>query len=70
IALIPVFVLWFGLGFAVKMAMVMVMTVFAIVINTWNGVQNVPRATIEVGMAFNASQARILRQIVVPSVIP
>ncbi|GAA4075267.1 ABC transporter permease [Actinomadura miaoliensis] len=70
IALIPVFVLWFGLGFAVKTVMVMVMTVFAIIINTWNGVQNVPRTTIEVGTAFNASQARILRQIVIPSVIP
>ncbi|MBC6460507.1 ABC transporter permease [Actinomadura sp. HBU206391] len=70
IALIPVFVLWFGLGFAVKTAMVMTMTVFAIAINTWNGVQNVPRTTIEVGTAFCASQARILRQIVIPSVIP
>ncbi|MFD0852270.1 ABC transporter permease, partial [Actinomadura adrarensis] len=70
IALIPVFVLWFGLGFTVKVAMVMTMTVFAITINTWNGVQNVPRSIIEVGTAFNASQARILRQIVIPSVIP
>ena len=70
IALIPVFVLWFGLGFAVKTAMVMTMTVFAIAINTWNGVQNVPRTIIEVGTAFCASQPRILRQIVVPSVIP
>jgi NitT/TauT family transport system permease protein len=70
IALIPVFMLWFGLGFAVKAAMVMTMTVFAIAINTWNGVQNVPRTTIEVGTAFSASQSRILRQIVIPSVIP
>jgi NitT/TauT family transport system permease protein len=70
IALIPVFVLWFGLGFAVKAAMVMTMTVFAIAINTWNGVQNVPRSIIEVGTAFCASQPRILRQIVIPSVIP
>ncbi|MFG1708188.1 ABC transporter permease [Nonomuraea sp. M3C6] len=70
IALTPVFMLWFGLGFAVKAAMVMTMTVFAISINTWNGVQNVPRSIIEVGTAFCASQPRILRQIVIPSVIP
>ena len=48
----------------------MVLTVFAIAINTWNGVQNVPRTLIEVGTAFCASQPRILRQIVLPSVIP
>ena len=70
IALTPVFILWFGLGFLVKAAMVMTMTVFAIAINTWNGVQNVPRSLIEVGTAFCAGQPRILRAIVLPSVIP
>ncbi|MFF4123069.1 ABC transporter permease [Microbispora rosea] len=70
IALTPVFMLWFGLGFAVKAAMVMTMTVFAIAINTWNGVQHVPRTLIEVGTVFCASQSRILSQIVIPSVIP
>lgn len=70
IALVPVFMLWFGLGFVVKAVMVAVMTVFAIIINTWNGVQNVPRSLIEVGTAFNASPTRILTQIVLPSVIP
>jgi len=67
---VPVFMLWFGLGFVVKAVMVAVMTVFAIIINTWNGVQNVPRSLIEVGTAFNASPTRILTQIVLPSVIP
>lgn len=70
IALTPIFILWFGLGFLVKAAMVMTMTVFAIAINTWNGVQNVPRSLIEVGSAFCAGQPRILRAIVLPSVIP
>lgn len=70
IALTPIFILWFGLGFLVKAAMVMTMTVFAIAINTWNGVQNVPRSLIEVGAAFCAGQPRILRAIVLPSVIP
>lgn len=70
IALIPVFVLWFGLGFVVKAAMVMTMTVFAITINTWNGVQAIPRTLTEVGTAFCASQPMILRKIVLPAVIP
>lgn len=70
IALVPVFMLWFGLGFLVKTVMVATMTVFAIIINTWNGVQNIPRGLIEVGTAFNTSPARILTQIVLPSVVP
>jgi NitT/TauT family transport system permease protein len=34
-----VFILWFGLGFSIKVMMVLTMTVFAITINTWDGVQ-------------------------------
>lgn len=70
IALIPIFMLWFGLGFEVKVMMVLVMTVFAIIINTWDGVHNVPRSLIEVATAFNASSGRTLWQIILPSVIP
>lgn len=70
IALTPVFVLWFGLEDTVKTAIVMTMTVFAIVINTWHGVQAIPRTLTEVGTAFCASQRLILRSIVLPSVIP
>ncbi|MGP4020617.1 ABC transporter permease [Saccharopolyspora sp. 5N708] len=70
IALTPVFVLWFGLEDTVKTAIVMTMTVFAVIINTWNGVQAIPRTLTEVGTAFCAPQRMILRSIVLPSVIP
>jgi NitT/TauT family transport system permease protein len=46
------------------------MAVFPIIINTWAGVQAVPRALIEVGTAFVASPAAIMRKIIVPATIP
>jgi len=70
IALIPLFVLWFGLGFTVKVAVVAIMTVFPILISTWTGVQNASRQLIELGRAFCADERMIVTKIIVPATIP
>ncbi len=70
VALVPLLVLWFGLGFTVKAAVIFLMAVFPIVINTWLGVRTVPKALIEVGTAFVAPSATILRRIILPATVP
>ncbi len=70
VALVPLFVLWFGLGFVAKAVIIFSMAVFPIIISTWAGVQAVPRSLIEVGVAFVASPAAIMRKIIVPATIP
>jgi ABC-type nitrate/sulfonate/bicarbonate transport system permease component len=70
VALVPLLVLWLGLGFAVKAAVVFLMSVFPICINTWLGVTAVPRSLIEVGKSFVAPNAVILRRIVLPATLP
>src|SRR6202158_2546015 len=70
VALVPLLVLWVGLGFAVKAAVVFLMSVFPICINTWLGVKAVPRTLIEVGKSFVASDLVILRRIILPATLP
>lgn len=70
VALVPLLVLWLGLGFAVKAAVIFLMCVFPIAINTWLGVKVVPKTLIEVGHAFVASNSVILRRIVLPATLP
>lgn len=70
VALVPLLILWLGLGFKVKVAIVLLMSVFPIVTNTWVGVATVPRSLIEVGQSFVASDATILRRIVLPATAP
>lgn len=70
VALIPLFVLWLGLGFAVKMVIVLVLAIFPIIINTWAGVKAVPRTLIEVGISFIASDTAIMRKIIIPATLP
>ena len=70
VALVPLLILWFGLGFAVKAAVIFLMSVFPIVINTWLGVKSVPKTLIDVGKSLVASNAVILRRIVLPATLP
>ena len=70
VALVPLLILWMGLGFTVKMAIIFLMAVFPITINAWLGVRAVPKTLIEVGLSFVASPATILRRIVLPATLP
>jgi ABC-type nitrate/sulfonate/bicarbonate transport system permease component len=70
VALVPLLMLWLGLGFKVKAAVVMLMSVFPIIINTWLGVTAVPKSLIDVGKSFVASNQVILRRIVLPATLP
>jgi ABC-type nitrate/sulfonate/bicarbonate transport system permease component len=70
VALVPLLVLWLGLGFAVKVAIIFLMSVFPICINTWLGVAAVPKTLIEVGKSFVAPNSVILRRIILPATLP
>ena len=70
VALVPLLILWLGLGFAVKVAVIFLMALFPICINTWLGVTAVPKTLIEVGKSFVASDTVILRRIILPATLP
>lgn len=70
VALVPLLVLWFGLGVTVKVAVVFLMSVFPITINTWAGVASVPKSLVEVGRSFVAPDHVIMRRIIFPATLP
>ena len=70
VALVPLLILWLGLGFAVKVAVIFLMSLFPICINTWLGVTAVPKTLIEVGKSFVAPDIVILRRIILPATLP
>lgn len=70
VALVPLYIMWFGLGFAVKVAIIATLTFFPICINSWLGVKMVPRTLIEVGLSFVGSRRDILYKIVLPASTP
>jgi ABC-type nitrate/sulfonate/bicarbonate transport system permease component len=66
LALIPVLILWLGVSFQLRLAVVIVSGLFPIVLNSYIGGKEVDRNQIEVGLAFAANRYRVLRTIIVP----
>jgi len=70
VAIIPLVILWFGLGSTAKIFIVTVSAVFPILINTTAGVRNVPAQLIDVGTAFAANERQIFTKVIVPAALP
>ena len=70
IAIIPLVILWFGLGDSAKLFIVTILAVFPVLINTASGVRNIPRSLIDVGTAFAANERQVFLKIIIPAVIP
>lgn len=70
VAIIPLVILWMGLGDAAKLFIVTLLAVFPILINTASGVRNVPRTLIDVGNSFAASEHQIFSKVILPASLP
>jgi ABC-type nitrate/sulfonate/bicarbonate transport system permease component len=70
IALLPLFIIWFGIGEGSKVATILFGTFFPTVIATYSGVDNVDRNLIRMGQSFNLSWSSIVRKIILPGALP
>ena len=69
IALLPLFVIWFGIGEGSKIATILFGTFFPTVIATYGGVDNVDRTLIRMGQSFGLSWSSIVRKIILPGAL-
>lgn len=70
IAFVPFIVIWFGLFFPARTALVFLMCVFDILVTVSAGAQNVERALIDVGRAFGAGRWLLFRKVLLPASLP
>ncbi|AIB14423.1 hypothetical protein ABAZ39_21175 (plasmid) [Azospirillum argentinense] len=70
VALIPILMLWVGIGFLAKITIIILFAVFPVIINTVTGVKNVDRHYLDIGKAFMASRFMVYRQIIAPYALP
>ena len=70
IALVPLFIIWFGIGEGSKIVTLAFGVFFPTVINTLAGVDGVPRGLVRMGQSFGLSWWSILRKIVLPAALP
>ena len=70
IALLPLFVVWFGIGEGSKVATILFGTFFPTVIATYGGIDNVDRNLIRMGQSFGLNWLSIVRKIIMPGAMP
>jgi NitT/TauT family transport system permease protein/taurine transport system permease protein len=66
----PLFMVWFGIGVASKIAYAIVSGFFPIAINTMNGVAAIDRQYLLLGRAIGCSRRQIIFRIVLPMAMP
>jgi NitT/TauT family transport system permease protein len=70
IALLPLVVIWFGIGIASKVAIVFLGAIFPILVNTITGVRTIEADFVKVARSFGASDRQMFATVVLPSAVP
>lgn len=69
IALLPLLILWLGIGEGSKVATIALSVFFPTVISTFSGVDSVPRNLIRMAQSFNVPLWRIIAQVLLPGAL-
>jgi ABC-type nitrate/sulfonate/bicarbonate transport system permease component len=70
IALLPLFILWFGIGEPSKVAVIALGVFFPTAISAYSAVDGVPRSLIRMAQSFGVPAAQIVRKVIVPAAMP
>jgi|SRR5665213_167337 len=70
LAWVPLIVLWFGIGNAATVLVVVYAATFPLLYNVWSGVRSVNPLWIRAGTVMNASGSRMFRHIIWPAALP
>lgn len=70
LAMIPLVILWFGIGEEAKVFLIAFGSVFPIYINTFHGIRTVDRGLIEMGRVYRLSRWELFSRIVLPGALP
>jgi NitT/TauT family transport system permease protein len=70
VALIPILLLWFGLGIPSRIAIVFLSGLFPVLMNTFSGVRTVSTTLVEVGRAYGARERELFSKIILPAALP
>ncbi len=70
IAILPLLILWLGIGEASKIAVIGLGVFFPLAINVYTGVKNVDPLLIRVALSLGSSRLGLIRKVVWPAILP
>jgi ABC-type nitrate/sulfonate/bicarbonate transport system permease component len=69
-ALIPLFILWFGIGRSPQIALIALGTSVVLGVTTLEAIRNVPNIYVRAALTLGASRQKIYTSVIVPYIIP
>jgi len=70
IAILPLLILWLGIGEPPKVAVIALGVFFPMVINVYTGVKNVDPLLIKAALSLGSNRWRIIRKVILPAILP
>ncbi len=70
LAMIPLVILWFGIGEEAKLFLTSLGVLFPVYLNTFHGVRNVDRDLLEMGRIYGMSGFTLFRKVILPGALP
>ena len=70
IALLPLLILWLGLGEPSKIAVIALGVFFPMAINTYTGVRQADALLVRAAVSFGARRFSVIRKVILPSALP
>jgi ABC-type nitrate/sulfonate/bicarbonate transport system permease component len=70
VALVPLVIIWLGLGYEAKVFLTWIVSFFSIVITTQAGVANIPAAYLDTARAFACGRMATLQKVILPAALP
>ncbi|MBI3634931.1 MAG: ABC transporter permease [Candidatus Rokubacteria bacterium] len=70
IALLPLLILWLGLGEPSKIAVIALGVFFPMAINTYTGVRQADPLLVRAAVSFGARRSGVIRKVILPSALP
>jgi len=70
LALVPLFILWFGIGETPKVALVALGTMFPIYLNTYAGIRGIDNKLVEAATTLSLSRPELIFHVILPGALP
>ncbi len=70
LALIPLVILWFGIGEEGKVFLVALAVFFPVYLNTFHGLRSVDKDLIEMGRIYGLGRVALFREVILPGALP
>ncbi|MBI6674131.1 ABC transporter permease subunit [Pseudomonas syringae] len=70
LALVPLFILWFGIGEFTKVALIVMGTTFPVYLNLFSGIRNIDPKLIEAANTLGLSRRELIWHVILPGSLP